>query len=81
MVVSARNLVHETKMYGPFRLIDTCSRLITTLEEEGSCNEFFGWVKTEIETNKYAVMTDEEGFITFLDSLTQDLVERLKEER
>jgi len=81
MVVSARNLVHETKMYGPFRLIDACSRLITTLEEEGSCNEFLGRVKTEIEANKYKVMTDEEGFVTFLDDLILDLVERLEENR
>ncbi|GAG33178.1 unnamed protein product, partial [marine sediment metagenome] len=31
MIVSARNLEQETKMYGPFRLVDTASRLIEIL--------------------------------------------------
>lgn len=81
MVVSARNLIHETKMYGPFRLIDACSRLIEILEEEGSSNEFLGRVKMEIEANKYKVMTDEEGFVAFLDNLILDIVKRLEESR
>ena len=78
MVVSARNLIHETRMYGPFRLIDACSRLIGILEEEGSSNEFLDGVKAAIEANKYKVMTGEEGFVAFLDDLILDMVERLE---
>lgn len=78
MVVSARNLIDETRMYGPLRLIDACSRLLGILEEEKRSNEFLSRVKTEIETNKYKIMTDEEGFVAFLDDLILDMVERLK---
>lgn len=81
MVVSARNLVHETKMYGPFRLIDACSRLVTIVEEKGSSNEFLGRVKSEIEANKYKVISDQEGFVAFLDNLILDLVKRLEESK
>jgi hypothetical protein len=35
MVTSACNLLNENRLYGPFRLIDAASRLITLLEEEG----------------------------------------------
>ena len=35
MVTSACNLLNENRLYGPFRLIDAVSRLITLLEEEG----------------------------------------------
>ena len=79
MVTSARNLVRETKMYGPFRLIDACGRLIGILEQMGTSSEFLSKVEAQIETNKYAVMTDEKAFVDFLDELVLDLVERLKE--
>jgi len=79
MVTSGRNLVRETKMYGPFRLIDACSRLISILEQMGKSSEFLGEVKAQIEANKYTVVADEETFVNFLDELVLDLVGRLKE--
>jgi len=79
MVTSARNLVRETKMYGPFRLVDACSRLITILEQMQKSSEFLGEVKTQIDSNKYTVVSDEEAFVNFLDELVLDLVGRLKE--
>lgn len=77
MVTSARNLVRETKMYGPFRLIDACGRLIGILEQMGTSSEFLSKVKAQIETNKYAVISDEKAFVDFLDELVLDLVGQL----
>jgi len=79
MIVSARNLDQETKMYGPFRLVDATSKLIEILEKNGIYDEFFSQVKTIIEANKYKVMTDKEGFIAFLDDLILRMVVKLKE--
>jgi thymidine phosphorylase len=79
MIVSARNLDQETKMYGPFRLVDATSKLIEILEKNGIYDEFFSQVKTIIEANKYKVMTDKEGFIAFLDDLILRMVVKLEE--
>ena len=79
MIVSARNLDQETKMYGPFRLVDAASRLIEILEESGIGDEFLSQVRSMIEANKYKVMTDKEGFVAFLDDLVLKMVGRLKE--
>lgn len=79
MIVSARNLEQETKMYGPFRLVDAASRLIEILEESGIGDEFLSQVRSMIEANKYKVMTDKEGFLAFLDDLALKMVGRLKE--
>lgn len=79
MIVSARNLDQETKMYGPFRLVDAASRLIEILEESGIGDEFLSQVRSMIEANKYKVMTNKEGFVAFLDDLALKMVGRLKE--
>lgn len=79
MIVSARNLEQETKMYGPFRLVDAASRLIEILEESGIGDEFLSQVRSMIDANKYKVMTDKEGFLAFLDDLALKMVGRLKE--
>lgn len=79
MIVSARNLEQETKMYGPFRLVDAASRLIEILEESGIGDEFLSQVRSMIEANKDKVMTDKEGFVAFLDDLALKMVGRLKE--
>lgn len=79
MIVSARNLDQETKMYGPFRLVDAASRLIEILEGSGIGDEFLSQVRSMIEANKYKVMTDKEGFVAFLDDLALKMVGRLKE--
>jgi len=79
IIVSARNLDQETKMYGPFRLMDTASKLIEILEKNGIYNEFLSQVRTIIEANKYKVMTDREEFVSFLDDLVLKIVAKLKE--
>jgi len=79
IMVSARNLDQETKMYGPFRLVDAASKLIEILEKNGIYDEFLSQVRTMIEANKYKVMTDKEEFLAFLDELVLKMVEKLKE--
>jgi len=79
IIVSAKNLDQETKMYGPFRLVDTASKLIEILEKNGIYDEFLSQVRTIIEANKYKVMTDKEEFVAFLDDLVLKMVGKLKE--
>ncbi|MEE9176428.1 MAG: DUF6092 family protein [Thermodesulfobacteriota bacterium] len=78
IIVSARNLDKETKMYGPFRLVDAASKLIEILEKNGIYDEFLSQVRTIIEANKYKVMTDKEEFVAFLDDLVLKMVVKLK---
>ncbi len=79
IIVSARNLDQETKMYGPFRLVDAASKLIEILEKNGIYDELLSQVRTMIEANKYKVMTDKEEFVAFLDDLVLKMVGKLKE--
>ena len=74
MVTSAANLLQETKAYGPFRLVDATSRLITALENSGVRSARLEGIRTFIELEKYAVMTDEVRFHRFLQQLVLDLV-------
>ena len=79
MLISARNLDQETKMYGPFRLVDAASKLIEILEKNEIYDEFLSQARTIIEANKYKVMTDKEEFLSFLDDLALKMVAKLKE--
>ena len=79
MLISAKNLDRETKMYGPFRLVDAASKLIEILEKNGICDEFLSQVRTIIESNKNKLIEGKEEFLSFLDDLTLKMVLRLKE--
>jgi len=71
MIVSANELYYENKLYGPLRLIDSVSKLIKILENNGHHCTFFSEIKHLIEENKYKVSINEEEFLSFLDSLAQ----------
>ena len=75
MVTSGRNLLNETPLYGPFRLVDAASRLILILEEEGVESDRLQAMRTEIDAGKYSVMSNVEEFESFLDSLVDTLVD------
>ncbi len=75
---SARGLMEEPQLYGPFRLIDTASRLISVLEKYGIADEFLINEKSKIEMGKYSVMESEEKFKEFLDELMIDFAEELR---
>lgn len=78
LLTSARGLVDEPKMYGPFRLVETASRLIFLLEKHGMADEFLTREREKIETGKDSVMESEEKFIEFLDELILEFTEELK---
>jgi len=69
MVSSAKELVIDPKLYGPFRLVDAVSRLIGVLEKEGAADEFMLSLRDFIDEGKFSVMTDEAQFYSFLDEL------------
>ncbi len=75
MVTSGRNLLNETPLYGPFRLVDAASRLISILKEEGVGSDRLQAMRTGIDAGKYSVMSDVKEFESFLDSLVDTLVD------
>jgi len=80
MLTSARGLVDEPKMYGPFRLIEGASRLCSMLEEADSSNsDFYSRIKEKIDREKFSVMTDEQSFINMLDEVVLDYTRKLKQ--
>ena len=80
MLTSARGLVNEPPIYGPFRLVDGVSRLCTLLENEASqYKNFFSMIKKKIDEKKFTVITDEDTFIGMIDEVVLDYTKRLKE--
>jgi hypothetical protein len=74
MVTSARNLISETKLYGPFRLIDAVSRLIDIIDKMGQKTPRLAAIQKKIEDQKYVVMDSEDEFTKALDELVMSLV-------
>ena len=75
MVTSARGCVDEPKIYGPFRLIDSISKLYSILKENNLIgNEEVSNIIGKIEKKKYSCMTDEKEFVTMLDDIIDDFV-------
>jgi hypothetical protein len=79
MVVSARNLLDEPARYGPFRLVDAVSRLISILEGAGMSSERLKSVQSQIEEGKYSAMGTEEEFEDFLESTVHHVVDAIEE--
>jgi len=77
MIVSARNLLDEPSRYGPFRLVDAASRLVEILNRIGLRSERIEKIKSQIEVGKHSVMTSEEEFHGFLDSLVSSVIEEI----
>jgi len=77
MVTSGRNLLDETPLYGPFRLVDAASRLILLLEDEEITSSRLSAIRERIDAGKYSVMTSPGEFRTFLGSLVDALVDHL----
>jgi len=79
MLTSACNLVNETKSYGPLRLIDSASRLITVLSDSGISPPSLEKIQEKIEQGKLKVMEDDSQFSAFLNDLvlyTVSLIEK-----
>jgi len=69
MLTSARGLVDEPPLYGPFRLLDGVSRLCALLEKEKVLVPFSTQLRDMIDERKFSVMTDEEEFVALMDEL------------
>jgi hypothetical protein len=80
IVTSACNLLNENKLYGPFRLLDTASRLITLLEEEGVRSKRLEEIRERIIAGQYSVMEDEKVFADFLQDLVLALIPLMEDE-
>lgn len=77
IVTSAANLEQEKKAYGPLRLLETATRLVSMCREHGVVSERLDAIQKEIETNKYSLMTDEAFFFRFLQDLALEIVSYL----
>ncbi|MBW1729282.1 MAG: hypothetical protein JRH08_10810 [Deltaproteobacteria bacterium] len=69
IIVSARNLLEEPARYGPFRLVESASWLIRILEGAGVASDRLSSIRAMIEEGKHTVMSTEEEFKDFLESL------------
>jgi hypothetical protein len=77
ILISAANLEQERKEYGPLRLLETASRLVNLLRENGVTSNRLNTIQTEIDANKFSVMTDEVAFSQFLQNLALEIVDYL----
>ena len=80
MITSARGLLDEPTLYGPFRLIDGASKMCAIMENnvEGN-NEFLRRLRNKIDEGKFSVMTDVDAFKLMLDEVVLDFTKKLKE--
>lgn len=79
MLTSARGLIEEPQMYGPFRLLDGVSRLCGILEKEDSgYGDFFSELKEKIDEKKYTLMTDEDAFTRMMDDAVLSFTRKMK---
>lgn len=77
LVSSAVGLVDEPRLYGPFRLVDAAERMIDIMSELGLGDSFLTDLREFIAGEKDKVMTDEPGFLAFLDEAVRRLAEEL----
>jgi hypothetical protein len=80
MVTSAHLSVEEPELYGSFRLIDGACRLIEFALESGQLpdEQFVREFKEYADVRKHWMMTDEPGFLRFLEEATGKLAEELR---
>ncbi|MDH4208246.1 MAG: DUF6092 family protein [Anaerolineae bacterium] len=80
MVTSAHLSVEEPELYGSFRLIDGACRLIRFALDSGQLRDeqFVREFKEYADVRKHWMMTDEPGFLRFLEEATGKLAAELK---
>ncbi len=80
MVTSAHLSVEEPELYGSFRLIDGACRLIEFALGSGQLGDekFVREFKDNADVRKHWMMTDESGYIRFLEEATGTLAKELK---
>ncbi len=69
IVTSARGCIDEPKSYGPFRLVDSASRLIGIMNKYGISDDVLNVIAKTIDSDKFSTMTDSSRFIEMLDKV------------
>jgi hypothetical protein len=80
LVSSAHLLVNEPEHYGSFRLIDAACRLIAFALDGGGLEDdsFLRAFKEDADRRKLLLMTDQAGFLQFLEDATRDMAREMK---
>ena len=80
LVSSAHLLVNEPEHYGSFRLIDAACRLVGFALEGGHLEDdpFLREFKEDADKRKFLLVTDEEGFLQFLEDATRNVAREMK---
>ena len=80
LVSSAHLNVGEPRLYGSFRRIDAACRLIGFALESGGLEDdrFLRELKADADQRKLLMMTDEEGYLQFLEDVTRDVAREMK---
>ena len=81
MVTSARNLIQENRLYGPLRLVDAVSRLVSILEKLDLKSPRLAEIQEQIEEGEDTVMESEEKFTVFLENLVMNLVPLMQDRK
>jgi hypothetical protein len=79
ILTSARGCVDEPPLYGPFRLLDTYSRLIEALSDDWM-DSFWREQKEQIDNYKTTVMYDQEAFVQSMDQTLVAIASHIAEE-
>lgn len=81
MLTSARGLIDEPAVYGPFRLLEGVSRVCGILiETDHRKAEALRGLKSKIDERKFLLMTDEPAFIELLDEAVLDITHVLMDD-
>ncbi|MCX8182550.1 MAG: DUF6092 family protein [Candidatus Methanomethyliaceae archaeon] len=80
LATSAQGCLNEPPLYGPFRLLDAISRLIDLPDYGGSLAQdpFLKELKNFIDSRKFLVMYDVEGFKRAIDEVVMRLTNEAK---
>src|SRR4030065_931333 len=72
LTASAEISLVEPDLYGPFRLIDACSKLAGHVlqHDPGDSREFWEVIKAEIDLKKIWLMSDRVNFREFIKRMT-----------
>jgi len=80
LTTSARGIIQEPQLYGPFRLIEGASRICGFLEkQEGANTQFLARLRETIDKGKFSVMFDVDAFTAMLDETVLLVARQLKE--
>ncbi|MEM0233584.1 MAG: DUF6092 family protein [Candidatus Nezhaarchaeales archaeon] len=80
LISSARGLLVEPQVYGPFRCLDAVSRFIHLLSDLGIKDPYLDELKDEVDKGKYLLLIDESKFKDFIIHLNVKLARKIKED-